>query len=372
MEVQAPRVTTFVGGLRVPWGAPGGRWAETHAVDLAAGLIVALRDREPGAFHGHPGRLHLGTATPLGELSMNAAQVVCASSGLETFVARTFEAERCGGQVALHDVFAFDGPRVVVSVDVETRMPFGSATELGVGPPLGEQARRRQRWPSRRQIADRYARGVGLDREAVDRWAYDARIAARQSAASHAERAVLSLDQADQFTWSRTPSMAHMTAARPLLSEDGVITAKNVAGAADGAVALVVSDTRVQHVASARVRAYAESAGPVESTFERGIHLVAELLSAVGFEPHEVDAWELDDTDPVFALSVIKRFSLDRGIVNPWGGALSSGIAGAAEPLRRTLRLLARGRALRPGAVGIECTLGVTGSVGVTFLELSS
>lgn len=368
-SISLPTRATFVGGLRTAWGAPDGVWADTHAIDLAAQLVEILRDREPDAFEGH-GRCHFATATPLGELSMNAGQVLCTGSGLEAWAGRTFDGERRGGQLALHDAVELPGVRLVVGVDVETRMPFGSGTELGIGAPLGSTARQRHEWPARRQLSERFASATGIDRRAVDEWAYDARAAGRQTTARRAELTVLDRKQGDGPSWSRTPSLSQMSAAPALLSADGLLTSKNVARGADGAAALLLSNRQLSHLPSARVVACSESAGPVATSFERMLDLIEVTAAAAELLVGDIQLWEVDDADPVLALSLVRHFGLLAECVNPWGGALSSGLCGGVEPLRRTLRLIARAVEQKRPTLGLECTIGATGSVGVTILQV--
>ena len=367
-SVALPPRPTFVGGLRTAWGAPDGEWADIHAIDLAAQLIQIVRDREPQVFAEH-GRCHFATASPLGELSMNAGQVLCTATGLDTWTARTFDGERRAGQLALHDAVEFSGVRLIVGADVETRMPFGSSTELGVGAPLGSAARRRHEWPSRRQLSERFASAMFIDRQAVDEWAYAARVAGRQATAGRAEQSVLDRKHGDGPSWSRTPSLSQMSAARAVLSADGLLTSKNVARGADGAAALVVLDGQLRHLPTARVVACSESAGPVGTSFERLLELIAVTAAAAGLLVGDIYLWEVDDVDPVLPLSLVRHFDLPAERVNPWGGALSSGLCGGVEPLRRTLRLIARAVEKGRPVVGLECTIGATGSVGVTIVE---
>jgi acetyl-CoA C-acetyltransferase len=131
---------------------------------------------------------------------------------------------------------------------------------------------------------------------------------------------------------------------RPAFEQTGTVTAGNASSLNDGAAALVIADEAVA-VASgwpvlARIRGYAVHAqAPAEFT-TAPIGAMHALYARTGWQPDEVDAYEINEAFAVVPMAAMNAFDLDPERVNVLGGAVSLGHPIGASGARILVTLL--------------------------------
>jgi acetyl-CoA C-acetyltransferase len=131
---------------------------------------------------------------------------------------------------------------------------------------------------------------------------------------------------------------------RPVFEQAGTVTAGNASSLNDGAAALVIADEAVA-VANgwpvlATIRGYAGHAqAPAEFT-TAPIGAMRALYARTGWEPDEVDAYEINEAFAVVPMAAMSAFGLDPERVNVLGGAVSVGHPIGASSARILVTLL--------------------------------
>jgi acetyl-CoA C-acetyltransferase len=131
---------------------------------------------------------------------------------------------------------------------------------------------------------------------------------------------------------------------RPAFEQTGTVTAGNASSLNDGAAALVIADEAVA-VASgwpvlARIRGYAVHAqAPAEFT-TAPIGAMHALYARTGWQPDEVDAYEINEAFAVVPMAAMNAFDLDPERVNVIGGAVALGHPIGASGARILVTLL--------------------------------
>jgi len=141
------------------------------------------------------------------------------------------------------------------------------------------------------------------------------------------EKSQVKLFDADEHP--RETSMEALAKLPPVFKKDGVVTAGNASGIADGAAALViVSEERAKDLALeplATIRSYASSGvdpaymglGPIPAT--------KKALKLAGLSLDDIDLIELNEAFASQAIAVIRELGLDLEKTNPHGSGISLG-----------------------------------------------
>ena len=342
----------IVDAVRTPVGKRDGKLSGYHPVDLAAGTLAALAERndlDPGLVED----VIMGCVMQTGEQSVNVGRNAALAAGFPETVVGTTVDRQCGsGQQAAH--FAAQGVmagayEVVVAAGVEsmTRVPMGVTAQQGPGKPFGPL------------MKDRYQRGLvpqgisaeliaekwGLTRRALDKIACDSHMrAARATEEARFEREVtpvkITLEDGSTEVMTKDEgirpgtTMEVLAGLRPVFKPDGVVTAGNSSQISDGAAAaLIMSEERAESLGMepmARFAGFAMAGVDPVTMLTGPIPVTSKVLERTGLRADDIDLFEVNEA---FA-SVIGAWLAEHGGGDPdglWertnvnGGAISIG-----------------------------------------------
>ena len=339
--------------VRTPIGRHGGELSGVRPDDLAATVLKALKERNPGLDPGLVEDVIFGDANGAGEDNRNVARMAALLAGYPPGVPGATVNRLCGSGmeavVEANRAVAVGDASLCVAGGVESmsRAPWvvtkpeaGFArtsqtmwsTTLGwrmVNPAmpaewtvaLGEGAE---------LLADRYS----IAREEQDRFALDSHLKAaaawEQGRFSDEITAVDGVDLARDESIRGDTTMEKLGRLKPSFRPDGTVTAGNSSPLNDGAAALIVADdagiTSMGGEPLARLASRGVSGvepqyygiGPVEAA--------RTALKRAGIGWDDLDSVELNEAFAAQSLACLKEWpELDPGIVNPAGGAIAIG-----------------------------------------------
>lgn len=333
--------------VRTPFCAVGGALGGWHPVDLAAEMLGHAAERA-GVDAGAIDEVWAGCAEPVGAQGANLARAAVLAAGWPSRIGGVVvERDATSGSAAFHAATAAieagaAANVVVLGVGVASAVPPGAnALARTYGRPWGDGPAARAGddgllpAPS---AADRAARRADIDRHAQDQWA----------TGSHERRSMLVAPEivpigalpgdqvaiqkgkpvkADDIR-SRPDDVATMPAA---FDPDGAVTGFTFSPPADGITALLLT---------ARPGPGLQVLGTGRAAGEPNDPLGGLPLAAAAAARHaqislsDIDIWHLTEPTAAAVLLAIDRLDLDPDAVNPAGGTLGVGDAGAADELR--------------------------------------
>ena len=338
--------------VRTPFGKFGGGLAGIRPDDLAARVVSALLERNPGLDPAAVDEVVLGNANGAGEENRNVARMATLLAGLPVSVPGTTVNRLCGSSLdaaisASRLVECGDGSVVIAGgVESMTRAPwvlpkptrgFPAGDLAAVSTALGWRLVNPQmpaEWTvslgeANEQVADRY----GVSRRRQDEFAL------RSHAGAHAawERGfyadlvctVPASDlERDESVRAETDLEA-LQKLKPAFRPDGTITAGNASPLSDGASAVVIGTEAGAAVIGrepwARIAGRAAVAVPPPEFGLAPISAAGKALEAAGIGWSDVDLVELNEAFAAQSLVCIDSWGIDPQIVNPNGGAIAMG-----------------------------------------------
>ena len=346
--------------IRTPIGRFGGALAKIRADDLAALPIKALMARNPAVDWGAVDEVVLGCANQAGEDNRNVARMAALLAGLHDSVPGVTVNRLCASGLeavayAARSVLCGHADLLIAGgVESMTRAPFvmGKADgafsrtavleDTTIGWRLVNPAMRKAYGvDSMPETAENVARDHGISR--ADQDAFALRSQMRVKAAidrgffageivqvtvpSKAEPLIVDADEHPR----PDTTLAMLAKLRPIVGDDGTVTAGNASGVNDGAAALIVASERAvkRHglTPHARILGYATAGvaprvmgiGPVPAT--------RRLMARTGLAIGDFDVVELNEAFAAQALAVLRQLSLpdDGEHINPNGGAIALG-----------------------------------------------
>jgi acetyl-CoA acyltransferase len=373
-------------------GKPGGALSDVHPVDLAAGVLTAILDRN-GLESRQIDDVILGCVSQVGDQSMNIARQAVLAAGFDESVPATTIDRQCGSsQQAAH--FAAQGVMagaydIVIAAGVESmsRVPLGSSARGG---------------SLSRGIAERYPEGLvnqGVSAELIAaKWGFDRGELDAFAAESHrraADAASRGLFDS-QLVPVRTPSgaVAADETIRPSTTVEGLaglspvfrtdelaarfpdvdwsITAGNSSPLTDAAsAALIMSAERAAALGlKPRARFHAFSVvgddpllmltGPIPAT--------RRILERSGLSMDDLDAYEVNEAFASVPLAWQRELDADPSKLNPWGGAIALGHAVGASGTRLLGTLVSYLKATG-GRFGLQTMCEGGGLANATIIE---
>lgn len=346
--------------VRTPIGRYGGALAAVRADDLAAIPLKALKDRNPQVDWERVDDALLGCANQAGEDNRNVARMAVLLAGLPDNIGGTTINRLCGSgldavAMAARAIRAGDADFMIAGgVESMTRAPFvmpkaDSAfsrsnavydTTIGwrfVNPLL----KARYGIDSMPETAENVAVEFQVSRADQDAFAAESqrRAAAAQSAGRFdAEIVPVTIPQrkGDPVTVARDEhpretSVEALAKLKPIVREDGSVTAGNASGVNDGAAALLIADeaSAIRHGLTPRARILgAATAGVPPRIMGIGpAPATQKLLDRLGLSIGDIDLIELNEAFAAQGLAVLRQLGLpdDARHVNPNGGAIALG-----------------------------------------------
>ena len=332
----------LIDAVRTPIGVgkpQSGALFPVAPIDLAAHVLRALVART-GVDPAQVEDVILGCVTPVGDQGANIARLALLKAGFPPAVPGAQLNRMCGsGQQAIH--FA---AQAILAGDAD--LAIGGGIEMMSHQPLG--ADYPPQWPAdfpyalvhQGISAEMMAERFGLDREALDDFAYTSHL--RAGAAIEDGRLATQLapvpvpdgpDGERQVARDQgvriPPDRERMRALPPAFKPDGVITAGNSSQISDGAgAALLASERAVRdHGLTPRARLMARVAVGSDPVLmlDAPIPATRTVLARAGLSLDAIDRVEINEAFASVVLAWMKTFDPDPERVNPDGGAIAHG-----------------------------------------------
>ena len=347
--------------IRTPIGRYGGGLASVRADDLAALPIRALMARNPGLDPAAIEDVILGSANQAGEDNRDVARMAVLLAGLPESVGGNTVNRLCAsGLQAVGDaaraIRAGDADLMLAGgVESMSRAPFVMAkaesafsrqaaiydTTIGwrfVNPAMKSAYGVDSMPETGENVADDY----GVSRADQDAFAVRSqqRAAAAQASGFFAEeiipvevagkKGVVTMFDTDEHPRADT-TLETLAKLKPIVRQDGTVTAGNASGVNDGAAAMIVASeaaaraqglaprARIIGMASAGVAPRVMGVGPIPAT--------QKLMARHGLTIDQFDAIELNEAFASQGLAVLRGLGVDDHDprVNPNGGAIALG-----------------------------------------------
>lgn len=353
---------SVLGASRSPFVARHGALAPCHPVDLVAEVLVDVIERSQIS-PDRIGQVLVCTDTPVGAQSLNMARsAVLAAGWPDTLPAVTLDAQGTGSMWALQLLAESqpEQPVVVAAVDVTSIVPPGAATVRDYGTAFGPRVSDRLggiQTPG--EIVDAVAKTHGVTRERANSEAV------RQIQLDPLDSQLVSINLGRTRVEHDTVVVAHELSSDPLFADDGIGTALNTAGWADGAAAIVVAGAhhtpRAGLIASVAVAA-GSALDPVDS--------LAHAISSVGWDPTN-EGLALAEPSAAVQLATVRELARQHAedptmAISRWlsrRGVLGTGSAPAADGLRLVVDTVHR---KEPVVVASTGGLGQAGACRLT------
>jgi acetyl-CoA acyltransferase len=389
-----PRTAVIVDVVRTPSGRgkPGGALSGIHPVDLAAGVLRSVLERN-GLESRQIDDVLLGCVSQVGDQAMNIARQAVLAAGFDESVPATTIDRQCGSsQQAAH--FAAQGViagayDIVIAGGVESmsRVPLGSSRAGGSRSALLD-ARYPDGLVNQGVSAELIAQKWGLSREVLD--AYSAESHRRAAdAASHGlfDSQLLAVPVGDgAVTTDETvragtsidglgglnPSFRTDELAARFPDLDWRITPGNSSPLTDGAsAALIMSEEKAIELGltpRARFRAFAVVGDDPLFMLTGPIPATRRILERSGLTIHDLDAYEVNEAFAPVPLAWAHDLRADPDRLNAWGGAIALGHALGSSGTRLLGTLLATLEATG-GRYGLQTMCEGGGMANATIIE---
>jgi len=217
------------------------------------------------------------------------------------------------------------------------------------------------------EIAEYTAEKAGLTRQDLDEWsAQSQQKAAKAAEAGLFKEEIVPIElprkkgvfEADE-TFRGDTTAESLSKLRPAFKKDGIVTAGNSSQISDGAGMLIVaSDAGVKKCGVepiARIAAHATAGGPPRELFFTPPVAARMACDKAGWDPGEVDVFELNEAFASQTLAGLKALELDGSNVNVNGGAIALGhpIGASGARVLVTLLHILKQRKARRGVTSI-------------------
>jgi len=346
--------------IRTPIGRYAGSLKEVRPDDLAAIPLRALKERNHGVDWSGLDDIIFGCANQAGEDNRNVARMAALLAGLGTSAPGTTVNRLCGSgldavAMAARAIKAGDADLIIAGgVESMTRAPFvmpkaegsfsraNAVYDTTIGWRFVNQKLKAEFGiDSMPETAENVAEEYQVSREDQDRFAAESQrraAAAQANGRLAAEIIPVSIPQrkgdpiiVDKDEHPRETSVEALARLKPIVREDGSITAGNASGVNDGAAALIVASqaavekygltprARVMGGAVAGVPPRIMGIGPAPAT--------KKLLDRLSLTVGDLDVIELNEAFAAQGLAVMRQLGLsdDAAHVNPNGGAIALG-----------------------------------------------
>ncbi|MFD5226234.1 thiolase family protein [Microbacterium sp. NPDC058342] len=332
-------------------GKPGGSLSGVHPVDLAAGMLQAILDRN-GLESGQIDDVMLGCVSQVGDQAMNVARQAVLAAGFDERIPGTTIDRQCGSsQQAVHfaaaGIAAGESDIVIVGgVESMSRVPLG-ASAAG-GSPMSPRLRARypQGLVNQGVSAELIARRWGFDRETLDAFAAESHArAARAWRDGFFDRTVVAVPEAPDATSDETvregTSVERLAGLPASFRTDALaqrfpdiswsITPGNSSPLTDGAsAALMMSADRAEQLGltpRARFRAFDVIGDDPLLMLTGPIPATRRVLERSGLDIDDIDAYEVNEAFASVPLAWAAELDADPTRLNPRGGAIALGHA---------------------------------------------
>jgi acetyl-CoA acyltransferase len=351
----------IVDAIRTPLGRRNGKLKDVHAVDLAAHVLAALRERndlDPALVED----VIMGCVMQVGEQGINIARNAALAAGFpETTVGTTVDRQCGSSQQAAH--FAAQGVMagaydVVIAAGIEnmSRVPMGASMAGSFGLPFSAQMT--ARYPnlvpqgiSAEMISEKW----NISREDNDAFAAQSHARAhRATTEGRFEREIvpITIQTEDGEVVMQTDegirpdsSVERLAQLKPSFKPDGgVITAGNSSQITDGAAAmLIMTEEKAAQLGMrprARFHTFSLAGADPVLMLTAPIPATTKVLEKAKMTLDQIDLVEINEAFAPVVLAWAKEHGPDMEKVNPNGGAIALGHPLGCSGARLTATLL--------------------------------
>lgn len=388
------RTAVLVDAVRTPAGRgkPSGSLRGVHPVDLAAGVLSGLLERN-GIASAQVEDVLLGCVSQVGDQSMNVARQAVLAAGFDERVPAATIDRQCGSsQQAVH--FAAQGIiagayDVVIAGGVESmsRVPLGSST-AGATPPEGIRRRYPEGLVNQGVAAELIAARWGLGRDELDGYAAQSHARAARAWAAWrfdgevlpvaTDRGVIDGDETVRpgttaATLAGLPAAFRTDEMAARFPEIGWhVTAGNSSPLTDAASAvLLMSEERALTLGltpRARFHSFAVVGDDPLMMLTGPIPATRRILERSGLTLSDIDVYEVNEAFASVPLAWQRELDADPARLNPWGGAIALGHAVGASGTRLLGTMLAHLEATG-GRYGLQTMCEGGGLANATIIE---
>ncbi|WP_435527849.1 thiolase family protein [Microbacterium aurantiacum] len=388
------RTAVLVDAVRTPAGRgkPSGSLRGVHPVDLAAGVLSGLLERN-GIASAQVEDVLLGCVSQVGDQSMNVARQAVLAAGFDERVPAATIDRQCGSsQQAVH--FAAQGIiagayDVVIAGGVESmsRVPLGSST-AGATPPEGIRRRYPEGLVNQGVAAELIAARWGLGRDELDGYAAQSHARAARAWAAWrfdgevlpvaTDRGVIDGDETVRpgttaATLAGLPAAFRTDEMAARFPEIGWhVTAGNSSPLTDAASAvLLMSEERALTLGltpRARFHSFAVVGDDPLMMLTGPIPATRRILERSGLTLSDIDVYEVNEAFASVPLAWQRELDADPARLNPWGGAIALGHAVGASGTRLLGTMLAYLEATG-GRYGLQTMCEGGGLANATIIE---
>lgn len=389
------REAVIVDVVRTPSGRgkPGGALSAVHPVDLAAGVLTGLLERN-GLESRQVDDVLMGCVSQIGDQAMNIArQAVLAAGFDETVPAVTIDRQCGSSQQATH--FAAQGViagayDIVIAAGVESmsRVPLGSSRQGGSTAP-GIRARYPDGLVGQGVSAELIAQKWGLGREELDAFSAESHRRAADAwnrGAFDSQVLPVLADGAEAVAFDETvragTTVEGLAGLNPAFRTDELaarfpdldwrITAGSSSPLTDAAsAALIMSEEKAAELGltpRARFHAFAVVGDDPIMMLTGPIPATRRILERSGLSIDDLDAYEVNEAFASVPLAWLEELGADPAKLNPWGGAIALGHAVGASGTRLLGTLVAHLEATG-GRYGLQTMCEGGGMANATIIE---
>ncbi|OJU39505.1 MAG: acetyl-CoA acetyltransferase [Microbacterium sp. 69-10] len=332
-------------------GKPGGSLSGVHPVDLAAGMLQSILERN-GLESGQIDDVMLGCVSQVGDQAMNIARQAVLAAGFDEHIPGTTIDRQCGSsQQAVHfaaaGIAAGENDIVIVGgVESMSRVPLGSSASGGSPMSPRLSARYPQGLVNQGVSAELIAQRWGFDRAALDAFAAESHARAAQAwRDGFFDRTVVRVPEAPEAITDETvregttvEKLAGLPAsfrtdayAERFPDVEWSITPGNSSPLTDGAsAALMMSADRAEQLGltpRARFRAFDVIGDDPLFMLTGPIPATRRVLERAGLGIDDLDAYEVNEAFASVPLAWAAELGADPAKLNPRGGAIALGHA---------------------------------------------
>jgi acetyl-CoA acyltransferase len=388
------RTAVIVDVVRTPSGRgkPGGALAGVHPVDLAAGVLRAVLERN-GLESTQIDDVLLGCVSQVGDQAMNVARQAVLAAGFDESVAATTIDRQCGSsQQAAH--FAAQGViagaydiAIAGGVESMSRVPLGSSRTGGSRSPLLD-ARYPEGLVNQGVSAELIAHKWGLSRAVLDAYAVESHLRAADAASRglfssqllpvEVDGGVVDTDETVRAgttlegLGALSPAFRTDEMAERFPEVDWRITPGNSSPLTDGAsAALIMSEDMAASLGltpRARFVSFAVVGDDPLFMLTGPIPATRRLLERSGLTIDDLDAYEVNEAFASVPLAWAHDLRADPARLNAWGGAIALGHALGSSGTRLLGTLLATLEATG-GRYGLQTMCEGGGMANATLIE---
>lgn len=351
----------IVDAIRTPFGRYGGSLASIRADDLGALPLKALMERNPSVNWQQVDDVIYGCANQAGEDNRNVGRMSALLAGLPCEVPATTINRLCGSSLDAISIAA----RAIKSGEADLMIAGGvesmSRAPLVMGKANSPYARNQKmedttmgwRFVNKQlkelygvetmpQTAENVAEQFNINRADQDAFALQSqqRTAAAQERGFFAKEIVpveVAQRKGDPLIFAQdehpraSTTLDNLNKLKPIVKQDGTITAGNASGINDGAAALLIaSDAAItQYGLKPRAKIIGATVVGVEPRIMgfAPAPAIKKLLAKTNLTLEQMDVIELNEAFSAQALAVTRSLGLpdDSAKVNPNGGAISIG-----------------------------------------------